>query len=37
MSGKLQLKKNVVEIMAAHENVYVATVALTDTFDFMKR
>ncbi|HOK34503.1 MAG TPA: pyruvate ferredoxin oxidoreductase, partial [Fervidobacterium sp.] len=37
MSGKLQLKKNIVEIMAAHENVYVATVALTDTFDFMKK
>ncbi|HCI29828.1 MAG TPA: pyruvate ferredoxin oxidoreductase [Fervidobacterium sp.] len=35
--GKVQLKKNIAEIMAAHENIYVATVALADTTDFMKK
>lgn len=37
LAGKLQLKKNLVEIMAAHENVYVATVALSEPIDFMRK
>ncbi len=36
-AGKLQLKKNIVEIMAAHENVYVATVSTSEPVDFMKK
>ncbi|MGC9795743.1 thiamine pyrophosphate-dependent enzyme [Fervidobacterium riparium] len=37
LPGKVQLKKNLVEIMAAHENVYVATVSISDPVDFMKK
>jgi pyruvate ferredoxin oxidoreductase beta subunit len=37
LPGKLQLKKNLVEIMAAHENVYVATASIAEPMDFMKK
>jgi pyruvate ferredoxin oxidoreductase beta subunit len=37
LPGKVQLKKNLVEIMAAHENVYVATVSIAEPMDFMKK
>ncbi|ACJ75007.1 pyruvate oxidoreductase subunit beta [Thermosipho africanus H17ap60334] len=37
LSGKIQLKKNIVEIMAAHENVYVATVSTSEPMDFFKK
>ena len=35
--GKLQLKKNIVEIMAAHENVYAATATVGDYMDYMNK
>jgi len=35
--GKLQLKKNIVEIMAAHENVYVATAVVGEYMDYMNK
>ena len=35
--GKPQLKKNIVEIIAAHENVYAATVSLSDPVDFFNK
>lgn len=35
--GKLQLKKNIVEIMAAHENVYVATASVGEYVDYMNK
>ena len=37
LPGKLQLKKNIVEIVAAHENVYAATVSLSDFMDFFSK
>ncbi len=35
--GKLQLKKNIVEIVAAHENVYAATATVGEPFDYMNK
>ena len=35
--GKLQLKKNIVEIMAAHENIYAATATVGDYMDYMNK
>ncbi len=35
--GKPQLKKNIVEIVAAHENVYAATVSISDPNDFFAK
>ncbi|MDK2885998.1 MAG: pyruvate ferredoxin oxidoreductase beta subunit [Thermosipho sp. (in: thermotogales)] len=37
LPGKIQLKKNIVEIMAGHENVYVATVSTSEPMDFFKK
>lgn len=37
LPGKVQLKKNIVEIMAGHENVYVATVSTSEPMDFFKK
>ncbi|QTA37723.1 pyruvate ferredoxin oxidoreductase [Thermosipho ferrireducens] len=37
LSGKVQIKKNIVEIMAGHENVYVATVSTSEPMDFFKK
>ena len=35
--GKVQLKKNIVEIIAAHEDVYAATVVVGEPMDFMSK
>ncbi|HDM69935.1 MAG: pyruvate ferredoxin oxidoreductase [Thermotogae bacterium] len=35
--GKLQLKKNIVEIMAGHENIYAATAAIGEFMDYMNK
>lgn len=35
--GKLQLKKNIVEIVAGHENVYAATAAIGEPIDYMNK
>jgi len=37
LPGKIQLKKNIVEIVAAHENVYAATAALSEPLDFFAK
>ncbi|PLV58047.1 thiamine pyrophosphate-dependent enzyme [Thermotoga sp. KOL6] len=37
LPGKVQLKKNIVEIVAAHENVYAATASLSDPMDFFTK
>ncbi|HBT40096.1 MAG: Thiamine pyrophosphate TPP-binding domain-containing protein [Thermotoga sp. 50_1627] len=37
IAGKLQLKKNIVEIVAAHENVYAATVTPGEPMDFINK
>ncbi len=37
LPGKLQLKKNIVEIVAAHENVYAATVSISEPMDFFAK
>ena len=37
VAGKLQLKKNIVEIVAAHENVYAATVTPGEPMDFINK
>lgn len=37
LPGKVQLKKNIAEIMAGHENVYVATVSTSEPMDFFKK
>ncbi len=37
LPGKLQLKKNIVEIVAAHENVYAATVSISEPMDFFNK
>ena len=37
IAGKVQLKKNIVEIVAAHENVYAATAVLSDPMDFFAK
>ncbi|ACM22856.1 thiamine pyrophosphate-dependent enzyme [Thermotoga neapolitana] len=37
LPGKVQLKKNIVEIVAAHENVYAATAALSEPMDFFAK
>ncbi len=37
LPGKLQLKKNIVEIVAAHENVYAATVSISEPMDFFMK
>ncbi|KAF2955793.1 thiamine pyrophosphate-dependent enzyme [Marinitoga sp. 38H-ov] len=36
-AGKVQFKKNIVEIIGAHENVYAATAVTSDPFDFMAK
>ncbi|WGS65520.1 thiamine pyrophosphate-dependent enzyme [Marinitoga aeolica] len=36
-TGKVQFKKNIVEIIGAHENVYAATASTSDPFDFMAK
>lgn len=36
-TGKVQFKKNIVEIVGAHENVYAATASTSDPFDFMAK
>jgi len=37
LPGKIQLKKNIVEIVAAHENVYAATAVLSEPLDFFAK
>lgn len=37
LSGKLQLKKNIVEIIAAHEGVYAATATVGEPIDYMNK
>ncbi len=37
LPGKLQLKKNIVEILAAHEGIYAATLSLHDHMDFFAK
>ncbi|RKX49984.1 MAG: pyruvate ferredoxin oxidoreductase [Thermotogae bacterium] len=37
LPGKAQLKKNIVEIVAGHENVYAATLSLSEPMDFFNK
>lgn len=37
ISGKLQLKKSIVDIVAGHEGVYAATAATAEPWDFMRK
>lgn len=37
ISGKLQLKKSIVDIIAGHEGVYAATTVTSEPMDFMKK
>ncbi|RKX46852.1 MAG: pyruvate ferredoxin oxidoreductase [Thermotogae bacterium] len=37
LPGKPQLKKNIVEIVAAHENVYAATATVGEPIDYMNK
>jgi len=37
VSGKLQLKKSIVDIIAGHEGVYAATAVTSEPWDFMRK
>jgi len=37
ISGKVQLKKSIVDIIAGHEGVYAATAATSEPWDFMRK
>jgi len=37
ISGKLQLKKSIVDIVAGHEGVYAATAVTSEPWDFMRK